>query len=194
MSVLVSVLYEDQRGENRRFGLHELLVKLVADVLGRQSWDVSKEIDCVPKKGDSKLLSAARLDLVDIAADCHPVVAVFDSDRIRGRLGLDAGATEEEVRRKLNEGCVEPEKLSVILVVRNMESILQIIGQVWRGCPKGDLRRATTKKDRSARDILLRKFAWNGTAVEHESLLDEVPALRELRDLAVSILRQSMKQ
>lgn len=77
------VFYEDEAAaEIKEFGAHLLLCACVADRMGNKTlWDVRRDLDGQPKKGDSKLLAACRLHA---ARDVDEVVfAVFDTDQLQ---------------------------------------------------------------------------------------------------------------
>lgn len=91
--MIVTVLWEDQRGEQaKKFGPHELLLSSVADDLSESESDqpqrratLDKRIFGIPKKGDGNVRKALQKDLGKFRG---PVIAVMDRDQVH-RLWID---------------------------------------------------------------------------------------------------------
>ncbi|MCC6785538.1 MAG: hypothetical protein IT457_21985 [Planctomycetes bacterium] len=151
------VLYEDARAAAGRFGPHELLLGCVADELGRRLHDLRKEIVAIPMNGVAKLLAA----LTDaerwqrVAPRGAPLLALIDSDRIRDHVPPEIrehAGVEAWIRARFSE----PARLTVILLDRNLETVIAAI----RDCGEAEVQlvESALRKDLNARDRLLGKL------------------------------------
>lgn len=178
------VLYEDQRGPTRGFGLHELVKACVRDALkdsSRREVDGALD-DCRPMKGMPKLLKACRQDIDLIAGDGRSVVAVFDNDEIRGDLKLPRSATDETVIQRIREGGKHSDRLFIVLLKQNMESVIHAVRQCDGSIDPKRLDSAL-KKSMLDRDALL-----NGLTVElkrpiRDCIQEKMPSFRALVEL-----------
>lgn len=154
------VLYEDQR-LGRNFGPHELLCGLVADELNEPQHTVAASIKGWPLKGNGTLLKALRDPdrWRGIAKGPEPILAIVDSDKIRDHIGTKR-SSNQEVEKLIRARCLEPERLTVILLERNLESVVSAIAEcdTERALGAETLARAGGK-DRHARDELLCQLA-----------------------------------
>jgi hypothetical protein len=176
----VTLLYEDSRGPTREFGLHDLVVAAVADATGRSAHDLRRALPALPLNGAAKLLRSCRQDVQDIAADCHPVVAVLDGDKIRRLLGLPAAANEKSVEASIKEGCDCPQKLHVALLDRNLDAVVRAVVAHLGSRIGHDLAREALANNLTARDIVLQKAAYSSEPADRTRILDMVPSLRDL--------------
>jgi hypothetical protein len=107
----VCVLYEDQRGPTRGFGLHELVKACVRDSLKdspRREVDGALD-DCRPMKGMPKLLNACRQDIDLIAGDGRSVIPKrLDSALKKSLLDRDAilNGLTVELKRPIRD-CIQ---------------------------------------------------------------------------------------
>ncbi|MET0406097.1 MAG: hypothetical protein ABW123_27010 [Cystobacter sp.] len=184
----VCVLYEDQRGPTRGFGLHELVKACVRDVLEEDSRSEVDEAlkDCRPLKGTPKLLKACREDIDLIANDGRSVIAVFDNDRIRGDLKLPRTAPDERVIQSIR-GERGDKRLHVVLLKQNMESVIKAVRRCDVSLAPARLD-AALGKDLLERDALLMTLAADLKRPIRDCVLGEMPSLREL----VALLRREI--
>jgi hypothetical protein len=180
----VVVLYEDQRGMRPGFGPHELLVRLVADRLPRSDlWRLARGIREHPTRGNAKLLEKVR-DPDRVAPGGEVVVAVLDDDHVRTLLSLDQSACKSVVLGAIRKPCSSPGRLRIVLLERNVESILEALrphaGAM--GLPPDSFDRAVRRKDINARDRVLREASRQEHRLVRDALLVAMPSLRRLRD------------
>ncbi len=185
------VLYEDQR-LGKRFGPHDLLCGLVADELGKPQHTVAGSIKEWPLKGNGTLLKALRdpSRWRSIAKSPAPILAIVDSDKIRNHVGTKR-SSDREVEKLIRDTCLEPERLTVILLVRNLESVVDAIARCDSSKVLGaDMVVRAGGKDRHARDELLGRL---GTAAELRSIRNcvkaKVGALARASKFLVEVLR-----
>jgi hypothetical protein len=181
----VCVLYEDQRGPTRGFGLHELVKACVSDALpDPPRWKVNAALaDCRPLKGDTKLLEACRRDVDLIASDGRAVVAVFDNDKIRELLRLPANASDVRVVQAILKGGTVFERLFIVLLKQNMESVIAAAAQCDKSLSQERIKLAVRHKDPLERDAILTELSSERNRPIRECMLDKVPSLRTLVDL-----------
>lgn len=185
MTGAVKVLYEDRQAPDvNEFGLHVLVRRCVLDRLGwaeDRFGELKGALIGRAKKGDSSLLKACA-DPRE-ARSFRRVIAVFDDDKIRGRLGLSPGACKAEVRAAITRQSAFPELLTVVLLGRNMESVVTAV-QGCRGKPE------TEKLRLPDRDAVLASIAWRPDyASLRECVLARVPSLEYLVARLAKIVR-----
>ena len=186
----ITILYEDQRGPTRGFGLHALVKACVLDRIGRinrigRAGDDRRAIeealaDHRPMKGVEKVLAACRDDIEDIACDGRSVIAVFDDDAIRRCLKLPAGAPAARVEQHIRKGCKAPDALTIVLLQRNAESVLQAIRDCAPGLDAARLDRAIRQKDLLARDAVFAAVSRDAMRPTRDCILARVPSLEAL--------------
>jgi hypothetical protein len=191
----VCVLYEDQRGPRKGFGLHELVKACVCDVLGESNpWLVHQALgDCRPMKGAANLLEACRQDVDLIASDGRSVIAVFDNDKIRDLLKLPPNASEERIEQKIREGGRDTRRLSIILLKQNMESVIEAAKACDPSIDSNRIELALRKKDPLERDALLTGLTGELMRSIRECILGKMPSLRSLIDLLCREVRPVSK-
>ena len=186
--VAVTVLYEDSRSKTGDFGLHRLVVACVFDLINGLRHQVEGMVEDRPQNGAPKLLQACREDIADLACDGRSVVAVFDEDRIRRQLGLPPQCADEDIVREILNGCRAPERLTVVLLRRNLESVLLAARDCDPGLDPGTVTRALGK-DPLARDDVLHEIAKEHKREVRTAVLRQVPSLNELVTLLCERLR-----
>lgn len=180
MKPLVKVLYEDeQAADAKNFGLHTLVCRCVHDRLGwpEERWnELTGLIVGHPKKGYTKLLAACQ-DVRE-GSGAHHLVAVFDDDKIRKlqQLGLPPRACKLEVRQAIEAHSPLAAQLRVVLLQRNMETVVEAV-QRSRSLP------VTGKLRPLDRDSLLLSIVWRPDfAPARRCVLADVPSLAYLVD------------
>lgn len=185
MKALVKVMYEDQQAAGaNEFGLHVLVRRCVLDQLGwsEDRWAELKELlHGHAMKGDAKLLGACESERE--ARGFPHVFVVFDDDKIRGRLGLQRGACKTTVRQAVHGRSRFSERLQVVLLGDNMESVVAAVERCkGRGEP--------AKLKPPMRDSVLASIAWRPDfAALRECVLSGVPSLRYLVGRLSAVVR-----
>lgn len=185
----ITVLYEDAAADGlvKDYGPHVLVCRCVGDRLDKERWELL-QLEGVPKKGASKLRTECRRIPPQVGRDGRRVVAVYDADRIHKDVKLPATACKTQVKEILRGECAFGERLTVVFLERNIETVVEA---VCRCAPvEEDLRRlAIDRKDRNARDIVLKKAS---TPEIRACVLRAVPSLAYLIDKLVAELAGSM--
>jgi hypothetical protein len=187
----VCVLYEDERAPQKGFGLHELAKACVRDHFEHQPReDIDEALkDCRPLGGDTKVLKKFREDVDTIAADGRPVVAVFDNDRIRRLLKLPAKATDARVIEELLKD-TSSERLHVILLNRNMESVIKAAHECDPSIDKERVDLAIKQKDRLERDAILARLTGAQFRAVRDCIREKLPSFQELVDLLCELIQR----
>jgi hypothetical protein len=175
----IVILYEDQRGPTKEFGLHKLIEACVFDIVDGQRHLLVRALAGRQSKGDAKLLRVCREDVGDISPKGHPVVALFDNDRVRRLLAMPREAQGATVIEKIKAGCCAPAQLSVFLLEQNMESVVEAAGQCDPSISRAILGEAL-RKNLAARDVVLREACKGDKQGVRDCILGRVPSLRPL--------------
>jgi hypothetical protein len=181
--VVVTVLYEDQRGPRQGFGLHAFVKACVFDAINGERHRVEGMLDGRPLKGVQAVIKACREDIDLIAADGRSVVALVDDDAIRDQLKLRHSASDAEVDLEIRKGCRAPERLTVVLLKRNMESVILAAAACDPGLDAGRIDRAVRHKELLERDAILTEFSRERARPLRDCVLGKGPSLRSLVDL-----------
>lgn len=134
MNAVVIILYEDQRGPTKEFGLHNLVTACVADHLGRtfQEHAFRQLLDGRPMKGIDKVPRSCRSEVPRIAPRGQTVFVLVDDDEVRRHLhgeGIAANAPAADVVQAIKARSSAPDQLEVVLLERNMETVLEAAGE-----------------------------------------------------------------
>jgi len=188
----VTILYEDQRGHQRQFGLHELVKACVFDAVNGDRRRVEGMLaDARPLKGVQNVLRACREDIDLIAADGRSVVAVVDDDVIRKHLGLPGDAADAAVEQAIKKGSRAPERLFVALIKQNTESVLAAAAACDPSLDAKRVERAVRHKDLLVRDAILVDLSRERARPLRECVLGRMPSLRGLVVILVCVLGAS---
>jgi hypothetical protein len=186
----VTILYEDQRGDTKGFGLHAFIKACVFDAMNGERHTIEGALkDGRPLKGAGNLLRACRDEIDLIAPDGRRVVAVFDDDKIRGQLKLPRSASAERVHKEILKGCRAPKQLAVILLKDNMESVIDAAGLCAPTIDKKRIERASKDKDLLERDAILIELSRERERPARACILEKMPSLAALIDLLCEALR-----
>jgi hypothetical protein len=106
---------------------------------------------------------------------------VYDADKVRELIKLPFNACKTQVRGKLLEECPWGDRLRVVFLERNLETVLDAL----RGCDRSisseeQWAKAIDRKDLGARDIILKAAAAPPARALRECVLREVPSLAYL--------------
>ncbi len=185
----VTVLYEDQRGPRQGFGLHALVKACVFDAINGERHRVEGMLsDHRPLKGVQALLKACREEIDLIAADGRRVVAVFDDDAIREQLKLPHTAADALVEREIRKGCRAPERLLIVLLKRNMESVIVAAAACDPGLDAKRIDRAVKHKELLERDAILTELSRERARPLRDCVLGRMPSLQ----LLVALLSRTL--
>lgn len=188
--ILVTILYEDQRGDTQGFGLHTFVKACVFDSMNGERHSIEGALkDGRPLKGAGNLLRACREEIDLIAPDGRRVVAVFDDDKIRGQLTLPRSASAERVHKEILKGCRAPEQLAVILLKENTESVIDAAGICAPAIDKKRIDRASNDKDLLERDAILTELSRERERPARACILEKIPSLAALIHLLCDTLR-----
>lgn len=189
MTGIAIILYEDERGPTKEFGLHNLVMACVADELDLDLYRVKEHADPRPMKGVNKLLQACWRDVRKMAARGQRVIALIDDDRIRDNLpGMDARRTDEEVIREIRKRSDAPEQLDVILLHKNVESVIEAARDCDRTISSDTVARALDK-NLIQRDRIFHNVARSTRDVRN-CIRSKIPAIERLVQRLVSLVRQ----
>ena len=177
----VTILYEDQRGPRQGFALHALVKACVFDAInGERRWIEEEALkDYRPLKGDGNLLRTCREEIDLIAADGRSVVAVFDDDHVRQLLKLPQNATPNRVEEEIKKWCVAPDRLFVILLERNIESVVEAASACDPTLDRDRVARAL-RKDLLERDAIFMELSRERARPTRECILSKLPSLKRL--------------
>jgi len=184
MTTVAVILYEDQRGKEKEFGLHNLVVACVADDLGKDVFTLCRAFEAHPTKGVSNLLRSCRQDVHRLGARGQRVFALIDADKIREQLrheGVPASADDDAVVRAIKaEGrCVAPDQLEVVLLKENTETVIQAAKLCDKELPDAAVEQAL-RKDVNARDRILNNVAYGKGRAVRDCIRGKVPAIQAL--------------
>jgi len=189
----VTVLYEDQaQGDIKHYGPHELVMQCVCDRLRVDRWKL-KTLRGVPRNGNGNLYKDCTREPPKLGRDGGFVVAVYDFDRVREmkQLSLHAMACKSETRDALLKKCPWRDRLVVVFLDRNIETVIEAICDCDPGLSTPEQRtRALVKKDLNARDIILGAASAPtpaGLALRNR-VFERVPSFGYLVDKLVAIL------
>jgi hypothetical protein len=174
------ILYEDNGGATKGFGLHALVVACVADELGVEVFTLARKLDGRPMNGVANLVRSCRRDIHRIAPQGQKVFALIDDDRVRDHLpGIDARAEGEIVARAIKSQSDAPEQLDVFLLVKNTETVIEAAKACDRSLSDDAVAQALAK-NLAQRDRILNNVAWSGIRAVRDCIRGKVPALHQL--------------
>jgi hypothetical protein len=187
---LAVILYEDQRGPEKEFGLHNLVVACVVDDAGGDWFATRRMLDGRPMKGVQSLLRSCRSNIRRLSAKGQPVFALIDADAIREQLrheGVAADADDAAITRAIKAKCEEPEKLHVFLLRENTETVIDAAGRCDQGLRAEAILQKALLKDLNARDAVLNRVAWAPDRSVRDCVRQHVPALRSMVSTLVAL-------
>jgi hypothetical protein len=178
----VVILYEDQGGPRKEFGLHNLLIAMVNDLLENDFERLRSGPlrDARPSKGNTKLLRMLedRKKLERMMGSGRHVIAVFDADR------PPFSEQEQKALEAANE------LLHIWLLDRNLETVIEAVAECEPTLSEELVRSATRQKDHAARDRILNRMAYERHRRDVRGcVMGKVPSLHQLCSLVVSLIR-----
>jgi hypothetical protein len=192
----VMILYEDSRagGSKKNFGPHALVKQCLCDRLGVDPWTLPEgDLQANPRGGKEEVLKTCREDLADLVARRELVIAVYDSDHARE---LVPEVPPEACRRVLAEalktGCDPAGKLSITLLERNVETVLDALRALEPSLATAEeWEKAIRHKKPMQRDEILARAAKPAppSRMLRERLLQKVPSLAYLVDKLAAVFQ-----
>jgi hypothetical protein len=174
-----TVFYEDSAaGPIKEYGPHMLVCACVADHLGKNVFDVLDFVDPVPSNGGSNLRKECkRVPPTRIVADGRRAFALYDADKIHEELKRPPATRKRDIADLLRKECAWGERLEVVLLTRNLETVLDAICALQPTIATAETRELAVRKKRlNERDIVLRAAAFSDKALR-DALLVQVPSL-----------------
>jgi len=150
-----------------------------------------------PCKGRGNVRKKCNEDLLKLLKSYHRVFAVYDEDTIRQTLALPGSSCRRQVCEKLRSECEvkgagDASKLEVILIRRNLESLLKLIQKSGlTSIADGKFDRAIRRKDRTARDQIFIHCVHTLDAPGRSQLLTQLPDLARLVQRLAEALKSS---
>lgn len=180
MNPVAVILYEDNRGPEKGFGLHALVLACVADDLDVEMFTLTKKLDGRPMNGVANLVRSCRRDVHRLAPQGQKVFALIDDDRIRDHLtGVDVRAEEEGVARTIKSQSDAPAQLEVFLLKKNTETVIEAAKLCDQSLPDDAVAQAL-RKNLAQRDRLLHNVARAGGRAVRDCIRSKIPALHWL--------------
>jgi len=183
----VRILYEDSRAVTRGFGLHDFVLANVGDVLLERGQEVEryrlqKLIEAIPKRSDTKVLSALAQDAERLHGGVTALVAWLDDDKLHRTLKLPAGQPAEAliaaIRQRL-PASLSPEAARIHLLRGNVEQLLRRLDAVKPSPFDPITLSEALEKIPTSRDLCfqqaaaLKQQAWRGLVRAGDPDLDE---------------------
>jgi len=179
----VTILYEDQRGQRNDFGLHDFVCQCVIDraSLTLDLYQVRKTlIQGNPLKGNGNLRRSCQRDLPRLASQFRKVFAVYDEDRIPQLLNLHAPTCRRLLCQQLMAGCDPTDSLEVVLLRRNIESVIETIRDSGLISISASIFAEALGKRHLMRDRVFTRCAIETTPENRAKLLGQLPDLLRL--------------
>lgn len=190
MTSLAVILYEDRRGPEKEFGLHNLVVACVVDDAGGDRFAMRRKLDGRPMKGVQPLLRSCRRDIRRLSARGQPVFALIDEDAIREQLrheGVEPDADDAAITRAIKAKCEQPDRLHVFLLRENTETVIDAAGRCDQGLRSEAILQKALLKDLNARDAVLNRVAYAPDRAVRDCIRQHVPAIRSMVSVLVAL-------
>lgn len=156
------ILYEDQLGAVPDFPLHRLVLAAAHDRCPQlERWRLALRVIAIPKKGQGAVLSDVGRTQIHLNAGVC-VLAWIDGDHVRDLFPSASRATRADVIGLIKQraGAVDPGRLEVFLLEKNLESLLETLERELRETFDDEtVTRAIRNKRLDPRDQLLLHIA-----------------------------------
>lgn len=190
------VLYEDRRQpgpDGRDYGLHVLLMSLVADRTGRDDIHARSfgHVHAIPRHGVDNVLGALAEDY-DVLGSGAIVVGIVDGDvlaahvRRKWATALPVGADADVARDAFVAAHPEPGRIRLLFFDANVESVLRGIADCDPHVPAELVSVAIDTKGRQERDRVLHRAAAARTV--RDCLQGKVPSVHAVADALFGLL------
>lgn len=113
----------------------------------------------------------------------------MDGDRIASFMNLSRNAADPEVIAKIKEKCPSPDRLSVVVIRKNIESLIEAARECRAGISEEQVKKAVEKKDLEERDIVFHQLAKPDRRDLRDCILRKVPSFRAAVDETIKILQ-----
>ena len=144
----------------RAYGPHQFVVRCVADDLARPAWELHKSLLAIPRRGNGNLLRDIRNNPSRFASDGRPAFAVFDGDQLPELLSRPRGTCRTALKADLLKDCAWAGQLHVVILERNLESLLRAVLQCAPEAADERTRAlALDRKSLAERDVILNRVA-----------------------------------
>ncbi len=182
---MLAVLYEDSQGERDGFGLHHVICRCVLDRLpgiGRDVYHLKNQVvKGIPLNSNNKVLRKCRQDLKRLSDSCRKIIAVYDQDRLSNLLQWKGLQCRSLFRAELAKGCEPKEYLEIVLINRNLESVIETIRDSGLATfVAADIFAKALDKKQDDRDRLFIKCAEQSTKDLRDKLLELLPDVSRL--------------
>lgn len=193
MTPLATVRYEDApRG--KEYPLHNLLLRLVEDEIGGETWRIRKHVQGNPRKGVDNVLHDIRA--ASIIAGGGMLFALVDRDEIvahfnrfaRGTLRRDA--SETEIAAALKAISDAPDRVEVYFLRPNLEGLIVAIEHCAPGQWSAEVAAAKRKRVID-RDILLGEVAKAAMRAVRDCVRSQQPGLDALARAVGALVSRS---
>lgn len=192
----LTVLYEDRRQpgpHGRAYGLHVLMMALVADRIGGDEIHARSfaDVQPVPKHGVDNVLGALHEDY-DVLAGAGVVVGIVDGDKLAGHVRrkwaatLPAGADANAARDAFLAAHPDPTRVRLLILDANLESVLVGIRDCDRDLPPDVAKIAIEKRGMQERERVLNRAAAAKSV--RDCLQGKVPSVNAIADELFGLL------
>jgi hypothetical protein len=151
-----TILYEDSHAPGAtRFGLHTVIVRLVADELNTEVFRVDKALDARPMKGIDRVLGALTTHAQLYATNGRLLIGCVDSDR------LDETLKRMKLSADLKAASTLPKKVSLFALAHNTEAMVGTAASLIAADEV--LRRRAVNKELLARETIFIQLSQDTT-------------------------------
>jgi hypothetical protein len=178
----IAILYEDELGPTSKFPLHMLVGACIGDALGFTMKDIEPYMRALPKKGNSKLLSACRTETPRMPE--RHIFALFDADQIHRLLGVRGDTSFPDLLDQLRSR-VPDERVRIFLLERNTETVVGATADCL-GLPRPEI------KSKVNRDDFLARAAWDHSRASRDCIRDKVPTFAAFVDALVPLVQAAI--
>lgn len=173
----VVVLYEDRLGRNvKQFGLHELLVSCVADRIGADRLNLGSSLRGLPLKSNTKVHAKCQRELDLLSRRGEIVIAVYDSDAAHRIADVPPESCRPDITNGLAEGCEPKDRLRVVLLDKNLETVVEKLKESGLRVSDREIRQAVEEKNLATRDIVLNRAAYGDFKEIRQKLVAGMPS------------------
>lgn len=171
--MIVTILWEDERGPTQGFGPEILLIQCVKDRLPERHAQVKRLISSTPQKGVSNLLKTLRNNWRKLA-DNGPVYAVIDRDKIHRELPGQTPTCLTGMRNHILASEEERRAVDLVFLIENVESLIAAM------CTALEQPVPSSKPTPAERDRYFAMLTWDAPPQKREEALKLCPSFARL--------------
>ena len=162
--------------------MHRLVVRCVHDRTQGDLGALLRAFADRPMKSNTKVRAACLEERQLLTRTGASLVALYDDDRVRGLVKKPKSACKLEVRQALQQECGDDPKLRVVLLVKNTESVLEVLEQsgLMTTFARADFHEAIERKSVLKRDEILHRAADGDMLKAREHLRQHLPSFEYL--------------